>query len=64
MEKLSTHALLLGTRNACQMSLLIIKKEVNSKTDHLYTVVSGLQFGVQMDHGNRVRMDTSKAMGN
>ena len=56
---------LLVMRNACQMSLLIIKKkEVNSKTDHLNTVVSGLQFGVQMDHGNRVRMDTSKAMGN
>ena len=26
--------------------------------------VSGLQFGVQMDKGNRIHMDTSKAMGN
>ena len=51
-----THGQISLMRNACQ--------EVNFKTDHLYTVVSGLQFGVQMDHGNRVRMDTSKAMGN
>ena len=66
--KVKTHQSSLLAKSAFDDELAISKIDKNSSegyyANRFQKNVSSLQWGVKMDRGNRIRMDTSKAMGN